>query len=175
MRRIIIAMVALFVLASSAMANEFPNLDLSGEMSADQKSYLGVNTDSFKISDIKADYLFIEAYSMYCPVCQRDAPKLNEVYKAVSLMDPNGTIKFVGLGLGNTPFEVEFYRKKYTVEFPLFMDEDYVIHKALGEVPTPTFYIVKMGETLEVLYHREGEAKDKDVLLEAIMKHTGIK
>lgn len=171
-----VLLVVLLLLTTSAFAGQtFPDLKLSGKLSQEQKTYLGVSTDSFSLTDIKAEYLFIEGYSMYCPVCQRDAPRLNDVYKAVSLMDSKGSIKFIGLALGNTQFEVEFYKKKYMVEFPLFMDEDYTIHKALGEVPTPTFYIVKLGSTPEVVYTKVGEAEDKDVLLQAIKEHTGLK
>ena len=168
--------VALVLLATPVLAEKsFPDLELSGKLSEKQKEYLGVAADSFKLSDIKADYLFVEGYSMYCPVCQRDATRLNDVYKAVSLMDSKGSIKFLGLALGNTQFEVEFYKKKYTVEFPLFQDEEYEIHKALGEVPTPVFYIVKLGPTMEVVYEKVGEAENKDVLLKAIKETTGLK
>ena len=171
-----ILLAALLLMATSALAGQaFPNLELSGNLSQEQKDYLGVSSDTFSLTDIKAEYLFINGYSMYCPVCQRDAPRLNEAYKAISLMDSKGSVKFIGLALGNTQFEVEFYKNKYTVEFPLFKDEDYVIHKALGEVPTPIFYIVKLGPTPEVLYIKEGEAKDKDILLQAIKEHTGLK
>lgn len=177
MKRIsLIAIATLLLMTTAAMAGEpFPDLTLTGQLDQAQKEYLGVESDSFKLSDIEAEYLFIEGYSMYCPVCQRDAPRLNEVYKAVSLMDSQNSIRFIGLALGNTQFEVEFYRKKYKVEYPLFSDEDYTIHKALGEVPTPTFYIVKLGETPEVVYEKQGEAGNKDVLLDAIKEHTGLK
>jgi len=173
---ILMTLIALLLMALPAVAGErFPNLSLSGKLSQAQKEYLGVTSESFKLTDIKADYLFVEAYSMYCPVCQRDAPRLNEVYKAVSLMDSKGSIKFIGLALGNTQFEVEFYKKKYMVEFPLIQDEDYAVHKALDEVATPTFYIVKLGDSPEVLYKKVGEAEDKDVLLQAIKEKAGLK
>lgn len=177
MKRIsLIVFVALLLAANVAFAGDpFPDLTLEGKLSEAQKEYLGVTSDTFKLTDIKAEYLFIEGYSMYCPICQRDAPRLNEVYKAVSLMDSQNSIRFIGLALGNTQFEVEFYKKKYTVEYPLFKDEDYTIHKALGEIPTPTFYVVKLNPTPEILYVKVGEAGDKDVLLNAIKETTGLK
>jgi len=177
MKRIsLIVFVALLLAANVALAGDpFPDLTLNGKLSEAEKAYLGVASDSFKLSDIKGEYLFIEGYSMYCPICQRDAPRVNEVYKAVSLMDSKNSIRFLGLALGNTQFEVEFYKKKYTVEFPLFTDEDYTIHKALGEIATPTFYVVKLGPTPEIVYYKVGEAEDKDVLLNAIKEATGLK
>lgn len=177
MKRLIpIFVIAMLCFASLSFAGEaFPNLELSGKLSDDQKAYLGVTSDTFKLSDIKAEYLFIEGYSMYCPICQRDAPHLNKLYDAVSKKDTAGKIKVIGLALGNTPYEVAFYQKKYNVEFPLFMDEDYTIHKALQEVPTPTFYIVKLGSEHEVVFKKIGEAKDEALLLKAIEDATGIK
>jgi len=167
---------AVFLLAATAQAGQvFPDITMSGKLSDAQKTYLGVSSDTFTLSDIKGGYLFVEAYSMYCPVCQRDAPRLNEIYDAVTKADTEGSVKFIGIGLGNTEFEVAFYQNKYDVQFPLVVDENYVIHKALGEVATPTFYIVKLGSSPEILYMKEGEAEDKDLLLEVIMEKTGLK
>ncbi|QGY39626.1 redoxin domain-containing protein [Pseudodesulfovibrio cashew] len=176
MKRASLFLLAVLVLgATCAYAGDpFPDLALGGKLDEDQRAYLGVASDSFKLSDIRAEYLFIEAYSMYCPICQRDAPHVNEAFEAIAAADKAGRIRFLGLALGNTPFEVEFYRKKYAVQFPLFGDEDYVIHKALGEVPTPAFYVVKLGPEPEILFKKVGEAEGTEALLQAIKEHTGI-
>lgn len=174
-RYIPILCAVVLLVASSVLAGEpFPDVTLSGQLTADQRAYLGVSSDEFKISDIKGEYLFIEGYSMYCPICQRDAPRVNAVFDTISAADTKGQIKFVGIALGNTAYEVAFYQKKYTVDFPIFKDENYTIHKALGEVGTPTFYIVKLGPTPEILYKHVGEAKDKNVLLQVIKEKTGL-
>ncbi len=76
--------------------------------------------------------------------------------------------------MGNTDYEVGFYQKKYNVPFPIFADEDYTIHKALGEVGTPSFYIVKLGPNPETLYMKEGELKDKDALLKILKATAGL-
>ncbi|CCH49571.1 peroxiredoxin family protein [Pseudodesulfovibrio piezophilus] len=169
-------LIATVMIASSALAGQvFPNLALTGQLTPEQQAYLGVGSESIKLTDIKAEYLFIEGYSMYCPVCQRDAPAINALYKTVTEADPTGRIRFMGIGLGNTPYEIAFYKKKYTVPFPLFMDEDYVIHKQLGEIGTPTFYIIKLGPTPEVIFKQEGEPENMDALLNAIKETTGLK
>ncbi|MGL1863569.1 MAG: peroxiredoxin family protein [Pseudodesulfovibrio sp.] len=177
-RYILISMLTILLIGvTSAFAGQsFPDVTMTGQFTDENKAYLGVSSDTFKLTDIKADYVFIEAYSMYCPVCQRDAPRMNEVYETITKADPNGTVKFLGIALGNTAFEVTFYQKKFNVEFPLVRDEDYVIHKALGEIPTPTFYIVKLtGATPEILYVKEGEAEDKDALIQIVLDKTGLK
>ncbi len=153
----------------------FPEVALTGKLSEAQKTYLGVQSDTIKVSDIKGDYLFVEAYSMYCPICQRDAPKVNKLYEKVAGLAPKETVKFIGLAMGNTLYEVSFYQKKYNVVFPVFADADYVIHKALGEIGTPTFYILKLGPSPEILYKKVGEITDEAALLEIIKSKTGLK
>ncbi|MFH1913172.1 MAG: redoxin domain-containing protein [Pseudomonadota bacterium] len=171
MRIPLLAAIALLIMVTAAAAQPlraFPDLTISGPLTDAQKVYLGVDANPFRLSEIKADILFIEGYSMYCPICQQDAPVLNELFQRLDKADPEGKIRFIGLGLGNTEFETTFYQKKFNVPFPLFKDEDYAIHKALGEPVAPTYYIVRTsGPTPEMLYKAEGElAKD---IFETIM------
>lgn len=167
--------VVLLMTTTAFAAKPFPDFELTGKLTPAQKSYLGVESETIKLTDIKADYVFIEGYSMYCPICQRDAPGINDLYETVSSADPEGKIKIIGIALGNTPLETSFYAKKYNVEFPIFTDENYIIHEGLGNVGTPVFYIVKLGSTPEMLYMHEGEAKDKAILLQALKDKAGLK
>jgi thiol-disulfide isomerase/thioredoxin len=175
MRIALLTALTLLLLAAAAAARTpqpFPDLALSGTVTDEQRAYLGVDTGRFTLSQIKADYLFIEAYSMYCPICQRDAPHLNELYRRLTEADPEGRIRMIGLGLGNTQFETTFYREKFAVPFPLFDDGDYAVHKALGEPVAPTYYIVRLDpDGAEILYEWEGEL-EKDIF-DTIMTLTG--
>ena len=49
-------------------------------------------------------------------------------------------IRVIGIGVGNTAFEVNTFREKFAIPFPLFPDPDFKIYSALGKVRTP-FYI----------------------------------
>ena len=102
---------------------------------------------------------------------------MNELYQAIEgRKDLKGKMKLIGIGAGNSDFEVNFFRKKYEVPFPLFSDEDYAIHKAIGEVRTPYFIGVKLkGDgKAEVFYSKLGGFKDTNKFLDMMVKSSGL-
>lgn len=137
-----------------------PEFRLSVPQDAGEVRYLGIKGESpFKLSDVQADIVILEIFSMYCPYCQREAPNVNELYK----MTESGAaskvrIKLIGIGVGNSPYEVSFFKTQYGVQFPLFADPDFSFHKALGRTRTPCFIAVDVrGKgSPNVLYSKEG-------------------
>ena len=142
--------------------------------------YLGLPASGkyFKINQVKAKVVIIQIYSMYCPYCQAEAPNVNRLYAAIenstTLKDK---IKIIGIGAGNTQFEVATYKKKYSVTLPLVPDDDFKIHKIMGEVRTPYFITVKLsdGGKTEVIYSRLGALGDVDVFLAQLVTLSGLK
>jgi thiol-disulfide isomerase/thioredoxin len=115
---------------------------------------------------------------MYCPYCQADAPKINELYQLIEKdSDLKNKIKMVGIGAGNTPFEVEVYKKTYKVPFPLFPDKDFVVHKVCGEPRTPYFIIVRINDdkTHQIIHTQLGEFPGAEKFLELMLKVSGLK
>ena len=111
--------------------------------------YLGLTgTGDFTVSRIKAKMVIIEIFSMYCPICQEEAPKVNTLYRLIrkdSLL--KGKVKIIGVGTGNTPFEVEVFRKKYGIPFPVFPDDGFSMQKTSPDrIRTPTFLTVKIRQ-----------------------------
>ncbi|MCJ2164528.1 MULTISPECIES: TlpA disulfide reductase family protein [unclassified Pseudodesulfovibrio] len=176
MKKMMLTLAACLLLATApAMAaDQFPDLVLKGQISPEHRAYLAAPEGEFSVADIRADFLLVEVFSMYCPICQREAPAVNRMFVEATASDKGERIRFIGIGVGNTPFEVEFYRKKYGVEFPIFEDPDYVVHKALGEIGTPAYYLVDLREgQREILFFHEGEIPDKDVFLKTVLDKTG--
>jgi peroxiredoxin len=124
-------------------------MQLPAPESAREKKYLGISADKqFTLSEIKAQGLIIEIFSMYCPICQAEAEKVNKLYGLIE-KDPllKGKVKVLGVGTGNTPFEVDVFRKKFGTQFPLFPDEGFVMQETSKDlIRTPTFLTVKIGK-----------------------------
>lgn len=147
--------------------------------SADLK-YLGLTSGgkTFKVGRIKAQVVMIQIYSMYCPYCQTEAPNVNRLYKLIENNPAlKNKVKIIGIGAGNSLFEVGTYKRKYTVSFPLIPDEDFTIHKIMGEVRTPYFIVVKIAANgrNEVLYSRLGALENIDLFPAQLVKLAQIK
>ena len=177
---IMLVSVMVFVQAISAAGRTpstgepFPDITLAMPEKAVQKEYLGLKGNgSFRLSQIKAELLIIEIFSMYCPYCQKEAPNVNELYRIISgREDIKDKIKIIGIGAGNTPFEVDVFRKQYDIEFPLFSDESFSVHTATGGVRTPYFFVIRTraGEPGVIVYSNVGTLHDPQQFLDLIMK-----
>lgn len=169
---VIIVLVQAAYLFSMCGAQEFKldakalgNMQLATPENLPAKKYLGLkDSPVFTLGQIKAEAIFLEIFSMYCPVCQKDAPIVNQLYQLVdtdsSLKDK---IKFIGIGTGNTPYEVEVFRKKFNINFPLLPDDDFRVQKISSQdIRTPTFILVRIkgANQLEILKTKIGEIRD---------------
>ena len=159
--------------------DHFPDIILSVPENPLDKAYLGLKEkDTFKLSQIKADLLIIEVFSMYCPYCQREAPLLNDLFDVISKRtDIRDKVKIIGIGAGNTPFEVSVFQKQYNVPFPLVPDQSFAVHKVVGEVRTPYFFVLKKnadGSNL-IVYSKVGSIQDPNQFLALILNETALK
>ena len=161
-----------------AEGGPLPVIKLPIPKNPEEKSSLGLTGEgSFTIPKVKARVVIIEIFSMYCPYCQKEAPTVNELYNAIENNPAlKGKIKIIGIGAGNTPMEVDIFRKKFQIAFPLFPDVDYFIHKVCGEVRTPYFIGVKINDngTHEVIYSKLGGLQDVNQFLELIRNRSGL-
>ena len=131
------------------VGHQLVSMRLETPLSTASRDYLGLSaSETFDPLDITGRLLVIEIFSMYCPHCQREAPAVNRLYQAIEASEHlRGQVKMIGIGVGNSDFEINHFRKHYQIAFPLFPDEDFEIHQSLGEVRTPFFIIVAEGST----------------------------
>jgi thiol-disulfide isomerase/thioredoxin len=134
---------------------------------------------NFTLPQIEAELLIVEMFSMYCPRCQAEAPTVNELRQAI-MADPvlKDKVKLIGIGLGNSAFEVNVFRKKYKILFPLFPDRKYEAQKAFNEpLFTPTFVVLRLGKgnRLNVINIRVGPLGNPKEYLEMVRTISGLK
>lgn len=183
----IIALLLIFASATTSVAltepppagGTLPSVQFPKPADSGELKYLGLTgSGAFSADQVKTQALVIQIFSMYCPYCQKDAPNVNRLYGMIE-NNPSlkGKIKIIGIGAGNTSFEVATFKKKYKVEFPLIPDGDFKIYKVIGEVRTPYFMVVKLSgpKPLAVVYSKLGGHEDVDAFLAEIVKAADIK
>ena len=131
--------------APPAEGGKLPDIRLAIPTDTTYKTYLGIKGEgTFSLPQIKASVVIVEIFSMYCPHCQREAPSVNDLYSKILQSEKlKDKVKLVGIGVGNSPYEVEYFKKTYSIQFPLFSDGKFIVHKQLGEVRTPYFIGIK--------------------------------
>jgi peroxiredoxin len=114
----------------------------------------------------------------YCPYCQREAPALNQLYRAIQ-EDPGlkDRMKLFGLAADNTYFETELYRDRYEVPFHLVPDPELRVAQILGEVRTPHFLVLRLepGGPGRVVLSTMGHLGEPEAFLEQAARAGGLR
>lgn len=155
-----------------------PDIRLTPPKSPEHRNYLGLmQKDVFSPAQIRADIVIIQIFSMYCPHCQKEAPNINELYRKIeNRKDVRDRIRLIGIGVGNSEFETDFFRKSYDIKFPLFPDPDFVVHKLVGEVRTPYFFAIRIKDgSHKIIYSKLGAIGDAEKFLEHLIQTGELK
>ena len=186
MKRFAALLLALVLCTTTAFAakpkagDTLPDLEIKDVVQPADAAYLGLPSaaKSFRLSQIKAEALVINVFSMYCPRCQAEAPALNRVFQRLKDSTQGAKVKFLAIGAGNSAFEVDVYRKKFACPFPLFQDSDYTQHKLLSNVGTPAFFVLRPGaggKHFKITFFQEGAFENEDAFLTEILRAAGTK
>ncbi len=186
--KLLVAVVVLFLTitgpavaedSSPARGGKLPSISLPIPKDSDEKVYLGVSGEGlFKIPQIKAEGVLIQVFNTYCPVCQTTASAMGDLYRQIE-NNPNlkNKLKLIAIGVGNNSLEADVFKQTYHIPFPIFPDENYEIHQALGEVRTPFFIALKLtGDGYQEIVHTQlGGLKDARGFLDLMVEAYGIK
>ena len=157
--------------ATSRSASDVNGDRLVAPQSQAERAYLGLSSDvsTFRLEDIRCEVLVVDCFDMYCHVCQTGARHINELYGLAQARGLGERVKFIGLGIGDTAFEVATYKDKFKVPFPLFPDRRTLIARTLGEVKLPNLLVLRnRSGRLEVLHRSPGVLLDGAKLLSQI-------
>jgi thiol-disulfide isomerase/thioredoxin len=156
-----------------------PPITLPTPEDPDEREYLGLSGSSpFSIPQIKANVVIIEIFSLYCSKCQKIAPEMDKLYYLIeSNPGLKNKIKLIGIGAGNSRYEIDVFRKTFHTPFPLFSDDDFAIHQALGDVRTPYFIVVKIRQdgTHEVIHSELDSFEEAQVFLKLIVSASNLR
>jgi hypothetical protein len=130
---------------------------------------LRIKGQSFKLSDLKARLVWLEIIGIYCNRCYEQAPKINRLYKSLAKAGLGNQVKMLAVAAGGTVMECEHVRKNKQYLYPVVPDEDFSIHKLLGEPRTPFAMLINVEG--QVLYTHLGVMEDTEGLLPMIKGH----
>lgn len=142
--------------------------------------YLGLQWDAgtpFNFSNIDADILVIELFNLYCTSCQNAAPNVNALYELMEQHSkPGFKIVIIGIGAKNTELDVDTFRAKYDIDFPLFPDKDIAIYKVLEGAGTPTFIAAKKdGGDWMIFFRKAGGFADPQEFFDSLVDKSGFR
>ena len=155
----------------SAIADgkELPKFKITVRSSTQERQYLGLKEDLeiFSLSKVPAKIILLEIFSVNCPNCRKQAPKLNDVYKLVQYNNEiSGDIKMIGIGVGCDYNALEKWKTSMGIPFPLFPDENYIVWQQLGKPGIPCTLII--DENGKVLASHFGVTKNEEDLFRQI-------
>lgn len=124
--------------------DRFPNIQITGAFTLEDKKYLGLSDRKVhSLSCIRAGFILVNCFSIYCPVCQARAVKFNQLHDLVQRDNfISRNMKMIGIGMGNNSKELAYFKKYFNISYPLIPDSDFKIHKALKETRTPLVVII---------------------------------
>ncbi|MBW1829567.1 MAG: TlpA family protein disulfide reductase [Deltaproteobacteria bacterium] len=139
-----------------------PQITLDAPASKKDKEYLSLKTgEPFSLSQIPAKLIVLEIFSVYCPHCRMQAPKLNKVYKLIQLdMELSPDIKMIGIAALDDQNKTDKWKTTLHVPFPLFADLNADIWGKFGKPGVP--YTLLISNSGKVLSTNSGVTEDTD-------------
>ncbi len=119
---------------------------------------------NFMLTDIKTDLLVANVFQSRCTHCRGLTKNLNKIYSLVEKEGLFHKIKFIGLGYGDDFIEVEDFKKRYAIRYPLFADP---LAEKVKVKNIPATFILKISPAgAKVLYEFYGVLPKTEDLLE---------
>lgn len=150
----------------------FPNLTFNNSLSTEEQAYLGIQkTNPFALNDIKSPFILVELTNTYCVSCKKNIKIFNEVYKkAQKDKELKGKVKVIGIAIGNNKREVDYFKNEHKILYPIIIDPEFSVHKALEEPRVPyTMFIRRDAQGKVIIFKsHKGVFESADELLDEL-------
>lgn len=157
-----------------AVGQRFADLTFSETLRAEDMVYLGLTRPGpFTLRDIQARYVLLEIFSDSCPHCILAAPGVNRLFRLLEqnprLRAEGGlpVLKMLGVGFYGKPGDMEVWRIKHDVPFPLIPDPKAQVGRALDIPGTPTYVV--LDQRGRVVFVQAGEMGNPQQFLRRIL------
>lgn len=140
-----------------------PQFELNAPGSSSEQKYLGLkDCEPFSWSQISAEVIIIEIFSIYCPHCRKQGPVLNKIYKFIQEdSELKDNIKMIGIAAGGDQKKVDRWKTTLHVPFPLYPDQETAIWQKLGKPGVPCTLIVEnSGKIMAIHYGATEDTED---------------
>ncbi len=118
------------------------SLPAPGNASGKAKLGLSETVEEFRPSDLKTDLFVLLVFDLYCHACQQSANNMRWLNEQIENDPRLRKAAVIGLGRGDTPFEVKAFTEKLNLNFPAVSDRDKAFTDALGVDKTPSGFLV---------------------------------
>lgn len=121
---------------------------LQANLKSEQRAYLGLGASGpFTVGAVRGDLVVVEFFNSSCYACALMAPVMDQVWgKVAARADLKDRVRFVGIGVGNTPEQVREFHERYDTPFPMLADPEFVAFDALGTAEgTPYLMLLRKG------------------------------
>lgn len=166
--------------ASIAEASDtYATVEFEKPQSQAALEYLGLAGDkkTFTLEEIKAPVLVVEVFSVSCRHCQGAAKHFEALYELVQKKGLSEKIKIIGIAIQNSNLEVDVYRKKFNVQFPLVADPGYEAYRIVGrKVAIPHVSVLRRDDNgkFDTVYSKPRETREGKDMFETVLKTTGL-
>lgn len=89
-------------------------------------------------SAFRGKVVVINTWGSWCPPCNREAPTLAKVSKALAAQG----VQFVGVDLNESAETGQAFQRKHGITYPSFADGDTLVPQLKGKAPTPPTTLV---------------------------------
>ena len=126
---------------------------------------------SHEILTPDADVWVLTFFDLYCVACQQSADNFARLNSILTKEKPAGPARMLGIGTGDTAFEVDVFIKRYPLGYRCIPDPEKALASPFSIQGTPTVLVLKRaGNSWRETYRHEGRFRKDDLnnVLEAV-------